>query len=106
MRGAEDLALKRNYLLITFNTDDNVEREKKVLSLLRQRRVDGALLVLAPNNGNDAHIRDILNSGLPTVCLDRVPAGIRVDSVSVDNVGGSRECVRHLIDWDIEALLF
>ena len=97
VRGAEDVALKHNYLLITFNTDDNLEREKQVLSVLRQRRVDGVLLVVAPNAGNDAHIRDTLKSGVPTVFLDRVPPGIEVDSVSVDNVGGARTCVEHLI---------
>lgn len=97
VRGAEDAALKNNYLLITFNTDDNVEREKRVLSVLRQRRVDGVLLVVAPNAGDDGHIRGILDSGIPIVCLDRLPAGIEVDSVSVDNVAGARDCVRHLI---------
>jgi LacI family transcriptional regulator len=96
VRGAEDVALKHNYLLITFNTDDNLEREKQVLSVLRQRRVDGVLLVVAPNVGNDSHIRDILKAGVPTVCLDRVPAGIDVDSVSVDNVSGAHRCVQHL----------
>jgi len=97
VRGAEDVALKHNYLLITFNTDDNLERERQVLSVLRQRRVDGVLLVVAPNAGNDSHIRDTLKSGVPTVCLDRLPAGIEIDSVTVDNVGGARTCVKHLI---------
>jgi len=97
VRGAEDMALKHNYLLITFNTDDDVEREKQVLAVLLQRRVDGILLVVAPNSGNNAHIHDVLRAGVPTVCLDRVPKGIAVDSVSVDNVGGSRKGVRHLI---------
>lgn len=97
VRGAEDAALKNSYLLVTFNTDDNVEREKRVLSVLRQRRVDGVLLVVAPSAGDDGHIRGILDSGMPIVCLDRLPAGIEVDSVSVDNVAGARDCVRHLI---------
>ena len=74
-----------------------MDREKQVLSVLRARRVDGILLVVAPNGGNDDHIRDVLKSGVPTVCLDRIPAGISVDSVSVDNVGGARSCVQHLI---------
>jgi LacI family transcriptional regulator len=97
VRGAEEVALQRGYLLITFNTDDNVEREKYVLSVLRQRRVDGILLVVAPSPNRDEHIRSILQSDIPTVCLDRVPTRMEVDSVSVDNVGGARNGVRHLI---------
>jgi LacI family transcriptional regulator, galactose operon repressor len=39
----------------------------------------------------------VLESGMPTVCLDRVLAEVNVDSVSVDNEGGSRICVQHLL---------
>lgn len=97
VRGAEDAALKRNYLLLTFNTDDHVEREKQVLSVLRSRQVDGALLVVAPSNERPTHIADIVASGLRIVCLDRLPPGIDVDSVTVDNVAGTQECIRQLI---------
>src|SRR5258706_8300340 len=34
VRGAEDAALKHGYLLVTVNTDDHVQREKDVLSVL------------------------------------------------------------------------
>lgn len=97
VRGAEDTALQHGYLLITFNTDDRSDREKQGLSLLRSRRVDGVLLVLASDNGDTAHIRNTIASGVPIVCLDRVPRGFSVDSVSVDNVKGAQVCVRHLI---------
>ncbi len=98
VRGAEDYALQHGYLLITFNTDDQVVREKQVLSLLRSRRVDGVLLVVAPNPGRDVgHIRNMVDVGIPVVCLDRIPKGIALDSVSVDNVKGAEMCVRHLV---------
>ena len=98
VRGAEDIAFQHGYLLITFNTDDRVERERQIFSVLRSRRVDGVLLVVAPNPGGDAtHIRNTIESGIPIVCLDRIPVGIALDSVSVDNIIGAQVCVRHLI---------
>ena len=97
VRGAEDAALERNYLILTFNTDDRVDREKQVLSVLRSRRVDGILLVVAPGVECPTHIGETLKRGTPIVCLDRVPPGIKVDSVSVDNEKGAREAVRHLL---------
>ena len=96
-RGAEDAALNRNYLLLIFNTDDDVDREKQVLSVLRSQRVDGILLVVAPSQGKPLHIVETLKEGTPVVCLDRIPPGIEVDSVTVDNVNAARDCVRHLI---------
>lgn len=95
-RGAEDAAIKRNYLLITFNTDDQLEREKRVLSVLRTRRTDGVLLVVAPNGGQVEHIKKVIASGIPVVCLDRVP-NLAVSSIAVDNVSGAEMCVRHLL---------
>ena len=97
VRGAEEAALKRGYLLLTFNTDDHVERERQVISVLQSRRVDGILLVVAPSKTKPTHIIETLKAGTPVVCLDRLPPGIAVDSVTVDNVGAARECVRHLI---------
>lgn len=98
VRGAEDAALERNYLLLTFNTDDRVEREKRALAVLRSRRADGILLVVAPQPGDYDHISETLEMGMPVVCLDRVPPKIKVDSVTVDNVRAARNCVRHLIE--------
>lgn len=97
-RGAEDFAFKHGYLLNMFNTDDQIDREKQILSLLRSRRVDGLLLVVAPSaDGDVAHIHKIEEAGIPIVCLDRIPPGLVLDSVSVDNVASAQLCVRHLI---------
>ncbi|HXK61358.1 MAG TPA: LacI family DNA-binding transcriptional regulator [Acidobacteriota bacterium] len=97
VRGAEEVALTNNYLLITFNSDDRVDREKRILTVLRNRRVDGILLVVAPQSGEPTHIANVVRAGIPVVCVDRLPAGIPVDSVTVDNTGGARECIEHLL---------
>lgn len=96
IRGAEDRALERGFLLVTANSDEQRERECRIISALRSRRVDGILLT--PTGGkNFDHIQRTIESGIPVVCLDRAPNGIKVDAVLLDNVRGSQECVRHLI---------
>jgi LacI family transcriptional regulator len=97
LRGAEDCALANGYVLITLNSDDKVEREKEFLAVLRSFRVDGILLVVAPNSGDSTHISNALRSGIPIVCLNRVTENIPLDFVSVNNIDGSQMCVRHLI---------
>lgn len=96
-RGAEDAAIKHNYLLVTFNTDDQLEREKRVLSVLRSRRMDGILLVVAPNGGQVQHIEKTIAAGIPLLCLDRIIHQLPVSCVAVDNVAGAEMCVRHLL---------
>jgi LacI family transcriptional regulator len=96
IRGAEDVALERGYLLLMANTDEQVEREKRFVAALRSRRVDGILLA-ATASKNESHLKSVLAAGVPIVCLDRMAPGLAVDAVLADNVLGTQQCVRHLI---------
>ncbi|HZT36913.1 MAG TPA: LacI family DNA-binding transcriptional regulator [Bryobacteraceae bacterium] len=97
VRGAEDAASKRGYLLTIFNTDDQFERERQVFSVLRMRRVDGVLVVVSPDSDKGTQLAEMIEAGTPVVCLDRRAPHVKADSVQVDNVKGARICVRHLI---------
>ena len=96
IRGAEDTAFARDYFLVTANTDEQIGRERRLVSALRSYRVDGILLATAPGN-DTSHIRSTIASGVSVVCLDRPVSGVNADAVLLDNVRGGRECVRHLI---------
>jgi len=96
IRGAEDSAYDRGYFLVTANTDEQIGRERRVVSALRSYRVDGILLASAPGR-DTSHIQNAIASGLPVVCIDRPVSGVTTDSVLLDNVRGGHECVRHLI---------
>ncbi len=96
MRGAEDRAYERGYLLVTANTDESIARERKVVSALRSRRVDGILLAASPG-GDARHIRAAMENGISVVCVDRAAKGVETDAVLLDNVRGGQRCVQHLI---------
>jgi len=98
IRGVESVVTKSGFSLTTFNTDDQLQREKEALTILRSRRVDGILLVIAPGRRDNAHIAGAMGAGIPVVCLDRLPSGrLSLDCVTADNFTGSRDAVRHLI---------
>lgn len=97
MRGAEDAALARGYLLTTFNTDDSPDRERQIFELLESRRMDGLLVVVALKRGKHPHVGKALEDGIPVVCLDRRPRDLAVDSVTVDNAGGVEAAIDYLI---------
>jgi LacI family transcriptional regulator len=44
-----------------------------------------------------AHIENAAEAGTPVVFLDRAPRGAKLDSVTIDNLKGAQDCVRHLI---------
>ena len=95
IRGAENAAFERGYLLVTANSDEQVDREKRFVAALRSRRADGILLAAASHS--EDHLASVVAAGTPVVCLDRAAPGLAVDAVLVDNVRGVQECVRHLI---------
>lgn len=96
-RGAEDAALKRGYLLNIFNTDDQLDREHRVISILRARRMDGVLAVVSPHSTSAKHLRELMDADIAVVCMDRMPPNLDVDGVVVDNLKGALMCVRHLV---------
>jgi len=107
IRGAEAAAREQGYVLTIFNTDDELERERQIFSVLRARRVDGILAVVAPNPERDtAHLSGAVEAGIAVVCLDRIPPGFRTDTVIVDNFKGAAICVRHLISLGHRAIGF
>lgn len=97
INGAEDAATKRGYALSIVNSGDRLEQEIRAVDVLRSRRVDGLLLVPALSRNDHHHILACQEAGVPVVCMDRVPEGIEVDTVCIDNVGSAREAVEHLI---------
>src|SRR3546814_20132260 len=72
-------------------------------------RVDG-LLVMSPFVGEAGIVHDNLSPGMPAVLmnssLDRGPGEPGLRAVSVDNSGGAREMVRHLVDAGHRTIAF
>ncbi len=99
IRGAEDAAFSRGYFLLTANTDEQPGRERRIVAALRSYRVDGILLATTQGarDQDTTHIAGMVSAGVSVVCLDRAVPNVPTDAVLLDNVGGARECVRHLI---------
>lgn len=96
IRGAEFAAREHGCFLIVVDSDANEAQEIELLSLLRSQCVDGILLVTAAGkwSGNKNLTP---NSRPPIVCLDRIPEGLEVDSVSVDGRAAAEMGVEHLL---------
>ncbi|HEX4810423.1 MAG TPA: LacI family DNA-binding transcriptional regulator [Bryobacteraceae bacterium] len=97
IQGAEDAARKAGYSVLAVNSGDNPIRQNEVLSLLRSQRAEGILLVVAPGPSSLAQIPRILDSGVPLVCLDRVPGGLEVDTVCVEDREAAMMGMSHLL---------
>jgi DNA-binding LacI/PurR family transcriptional regulator len=97
VRGAESAARERGYFLIVLDSEHNHVREVDMMTLLRSQRVEGILLVAAGGRKGTTESPASLASGPPVVYLDRLPEGIEVDSVSVDDHTAAEMGVSHLL---------
>jgi len=97
IRSAEQAARLQGYSLVAVSSEDDALREDELLVLLRSQRVEGILLISASAQGSGLQIRKLINSGIPVVCLDRLPDNVQVDSVCVEDRVAAEMGVSHLI---------
>lgn len=95
VRGVEDRLSKDGYSLLLGNTYNDVAAQARYLHLFRGRQVDALLLFMAA--GGEAAVERLVNEKRPVVCVGRVPMDFNCDSVSADNITGTRLAVEHLI---------
>ncbi|XJZ27057.1 LacI family DNA-binding transcriptional regulator [Bacillota bacterium Lsc_1132] len=89
-RAIEDLMSSHDYTLILCNSDEQVEKEMMYLDVMKQKYVDGIIIVTSTLTPKHIEKRDI-----PIVALDR-PISDDIPSVTVDNFEGAKAAVRHL----------
>lgn len=98
----EEILNGYGYSLIVCSSDENVEREQQRITMLKEKQVDGIILVPASEQAD--HLADIQADGIPVVLLDRIVSDFRGDCVLVDNVNGSYLAVEHLINQGYERI--
>jgi LacI family transcriptional regulator len=94
-QAVEQQARAHDCMLITSSCEEDPERERELVRALLRRRVDALLLV--PASRDHAYLRRELGDATPIVFVDRPAEGIDADSVLLDNQGGARSAVEHLL---------
>lgn len=93
----EAAAYERGYSLMLCNSDENFERERHHLNLIRAQRCDG--LILSPT-GDALAYREagFMGCPMPTVLIDRTIEAWPVDSVTLDNVSAAMQATSYILD--------
>ncbi|HYR49119.1 MAG TPA: LacI family DNA-binding transcriptional regulator [Candidatus Eisenbacteria bacterium] len=94
-RAIEDVAVQRGVLVLAGSSDEDADRERKLVSAFASRRVDG--LIIQPSSDDHSYLMSERKAGTAIVFVDRPPAFFDADSVVTDNAAGVRRGVRHLV---------
>ncbi|HWJ90217.1 MAG TPA: substrate-binding domain-containing protein [Flavisolibacter sp.] len=87
---------KEGYRIIYCSTGNEVGKGKDLLQILNQHHVDGYLII--PTEDMQSEIDALLEQKKPLVLIDSYFPNTKAPYVLVDNYGGVRQGVRHLID--------
>jgi len=97
IKGIISQAEKKGYLVITLQSNESYELEKKQIDLLLSKRVDGILISLANGTGDYKHLTEIIENDTPLVMFDKIAKIIRCSKVIIDDRKAAYKATEHLI---------
>lgn len=94
-RMIEDKAYENGFKLTYCSTDNKTDKTREMIAMFRERRVDG--YIIAPPEGIEEDISQLIAEGFPVVLFDRYLPNIQTDYVVVDNFFSTYNATKHLI---------
>lgn len=92
----QEQADKRGYSVIFVNVSERSEKMKPMIDVLRNRKVDGIIMV--PTTNTESTIEELLFNQYPLVMVDRYLANIEASHVVIDNYRAAANATRYLIE--------
>ncbi len=94
-KAVEGVAARHDAVIIIGSSGENPNRERELVLNLLHRPVDGMILV--PVGNDHRYLEPERRRGAQIVFLDRSGGNIEADAVVLDNFGGAKRAVDHLI---------
>ena len=98
INGIEDVATRHKYSVLISQSRDDIERERRILTTMKNNRVDGVIASLGANTTNYDHFTALKKFGIPLVFFDRVPATPGFNKVYSNMNSGTREAIEFLVE--------
>lgn len=101
-RAVDDAAQELGYNVMLCNTDEDPDKEKRCLDLLRVENVAG--IILSPTREGVANFAETYSIDIPMVMIDRHVSDFEVDNVVIDNAKAAYTITSHLIEHGHERI--
>jgi LacI family transcriptional regulator len=96
VRGVQDVADREGYQVMLCNTDEDVQKERRLLETLREHQVDGLMVIPCDIRASRVALAEFYQASIPVVVLNRALRGL--DGVVFDALAETEQAVQHLID--------
>ena len=98
INGIEELVHKNGYNLLILQSKESYEREVENIDILISNNVEGILASVSRTTKDISHFINLTDMKMPLVLFDRIVKEINADIVLVDDIEGSYNAVKHLLE--------
>lgn len=102
VKAIEKEASSIGYSILLFNSDYEIEKEIKCLSVLERYRTDGILIV--PTDRHAPHLKKLSKSPVPTVVITQYAEDF--DSVFISHQEAGRQVAEHLLSFGYSSFIY
>jgi LacI family transcriptional regulator len=94
-RYIENFLDPKGYSMMICSTDEDIEKELRLIRMLKDRQIDG--LIISSSQKNSKEFRAMMDEKYPFVLIDRIMSDLKTNSVAVDNFRGAYDATMHLV---------
>lgn len=107
VRGISDRLGENGYSILLSSNDNNPKKEQTLLRVLHERQVDGIIVVSQSGQGDNQHLIELADKGVPIVVVNRFNSSFENMSViNIDNTSGARLATERLISLGHRRIAF
>jgi len=96
LRGVENVAYRHDYLVLTCDAENSLEKENRYIEILIEERVEGVILISSALQNE--RVERLLRKGVHLVLADRRVENIEAPMVIADNLKASYLLTEHLLE--------
>ncbi len=98
LMGIQEVLNENKYRMIITQSNENRKQELDNLRLLQEHMVDGIMMSITIEGGNEAAYNEVIAGGMPMVFFNRCPNNVNASKVLINDCHIAEKAVEHLIN--------
>lgn len=95
--GIQEVLYQENYHMFITQSNENRSQELDNLRLLQEHNVEGIIMSITNEGGNQEEYKEVMANGMPIVFFNRCPKTLAAPKVLIDDSLMAEKAVEHLI---------
>jgi len=106
LSGIEEAASRAGYNIFVAQSNEEYEKEAKIVHQFLQANVCGVIASLAKDTTEYSHFKELIENNIPIVFYDRICTDIPTERVVVDDYTGAFSAVEYMIQTGCKRIYF